>query len=584
MNKIVKVIYKEFALSLSNRHHFFPVSKISSFYGINKDTFMSLWDYDEEVIEHVKTNKTLSGYRGNLYMPDEFILDVDGSNLDQAKQLTLGLIDLLDIPMQVYFSGEKGFHIHISGTAFKWNPCKDLNLRVKHILKRKGVYDFADPLVIDKVRLIRVPNTKKLSSGYWKVPIKISEIDDVNIEWLHANAIKPKDDFEYTELETSPIFNVTKSLPQSKIVVKEHGTAPMSNNYICIQRLMENTPHGFRHKAALTLGSHLRQRYPENAVRAFMEHWRSTVLDTNAYPFSFDEMEKFIHSVYNANKGEGYHFGCFSEVKDRFCSPDCKLFQTKKHMSETSVDDLEAELIKFFTNDREPINIGKMYQQNFPINPGETVLLTAPPESMKSMLLLNWLHALKRKSYFMEFEMSARQIGARLAMIHNGWNEHELKDHYKKGKSGMPSMEYIKFDYHSCYPWEIKKRLEAMEFEPEVVYIDHCGLMKSRFRDEISKDKDISEGIMNLANDLNCIVIGVWELSKNAFENGINIASPAGSFRVSYNANKILALKPIRPNDSGVIEYLELSTIKNREQERMNCRLQIDKRRTGRIE
>ena len=88
---------------------------------------------------------------------------------------------------------------------------------------------------------------------------------------------------------------------------------------------------------------------------------------------------------------------------------------------------------------------------------------------------------------------------------------------------------------------------------------------------------------MNLANEINCVVIGVWELSKSAFQNGIDIASPAGSFRVSYNANKILALKPIRPNDSGKIEYLELSTIKNREQERMNVRLEVDKRRTGRI-
>ena len=173
MNKF-NTVYKEFELSLSNRHHFYPVSKISSFYGINSDTFMSLWDYDEDVIEYVKSNRTLSGYRGNLYMSDEFILDVDGANLDQAKQLTHGLIDLLNIPMQVYFSGEKGFHIHISGTAFKWKPCKDLNLRVKHVLKRYGIYDFADPLVIDKVRLIRIPNTKKLSSGYWKVPIKIS--------------------------------------------------------------------------------------------------------------------------------------------------------------------------------------------------------------------------------------------------------------------------------------------------------------------------------------------------------------------------------------------------------------------------
>ena len=582
MNK-VKMIYKEFALSLSNRHHFFPVSKISSFYGINSDTFMSLWDYDEDVIEYVKSNKTLSGYRGNLYMPDEFILDVDGANIDQAKQLTHGLIDLLDIPMQVYFSGEKGFHIHISGTAFKWKPCKDLNLRVKHTLKKYGIYDFADPLVIDKVRLIRIPNTKKLSSGYWKVPIKISDINDVDIEWLHVNAVKAKDDFEYAELETNPIFDVSKSLPKSNIAVKEHGTAPMSNDYVCIQRIMENIPYGFRHKAALTLGSHLRQRYPESAVRAFMENWRSSVLNTKEYPFEVEEMDTILHSVYNANKGEGYHFGCFSEVKDRFCSPDCKLFQSKKHMSETNISDLEEELIKFYANDKAPIDIGELYGQQFPIYPGETVLLTAPPESMKSMLLLNWLHDLNRKSYFMEFEMSSRQVGQRLSMIHNNWNEEQMRDHYKAGKNGMPPMKHIKFDYHSCYPWEIKKRLEAIEFEPEVIYIDHCGLMKSRFRDEISKDKDISESIMNLANEVNCIVIGIWELSKNAFEHGINIASPAGSFRVSYNANKILALKPIRPNDSGKIEYLELSTIKNREQERMNIRLEVDKRRTGRI-
>ena len=37
MNK-VKVIYKEFALSLSNRNNFFPTSKISSFsLGVDKE-------------------------------------------------------------------------------------------------------------------------------------------------------------------------------------------------------------------------------------------------------------------------------------------------------------------------------------------------------------------------------------------------------------------------------------------------------------------------------------------------------------------------------------------------------------------
>jgi hypothetical protein len=87
---------------------------------------------------------------------------------------------------------------------------------------------------------------------------------------------------------------------------------------------------------------------------------------------------------------------------------------------------------------------------------------------------------------------------------------------------------------------------------------------------------------MNLAKDLNCIVIGIWELSKDAFKNGIDISSPSGSFRISYNANKILALKPIRGNE-GSIDHLELITLKNREQERLNCRLDIDKRKNGRI-
>jgi len=198
------------------------------------------------------------------------------------------------------------------------------------------------------------------------------------------------------------------------------------------------------------------------------------------------------------------------------------------------------------------------------------------------MLILNWILAFKKNSYFMEFEMSRRQVMERISMIHNGWNQETLVKHYKTGKNGMPKMNNIEFEFEPCFPWEIKKKLDVIDFKPEVIFIDHCGLMKSRFRDEMSKDKDISEGIMNLSKDLDCIVIGIWELSKDAFKNGVDIASPSGSFRISYNANKILALKPIRGNE-GVIEHLELITLKNREQERLNCRLDVDQRKNGRI-
>jgi len=574
------MILKEYAFSLTNRHHFFPPSKISSFYNISSDTFMSLWDYDEEVAIYVKDKKTLSGYRGKLYMPNEFIFDIDGANLKQAKDLTFALLELLeDTPSQVYFSGEKGFHVHISGSAFKWKPSNDLHLKVKHVLKNIGFYDYADPLVIDRVRLIRIPNTLKINSGYWKIPLKKFEINDVDEQWLDINAAEPRDGFNFEELETDPVFDVTISLPKAKFV--SQGRTSISNNYICIQKMMENVPYGFRHKAALTLGSHLRIRFPEDAVRIFMEYWRNKISSPDN-PFTESEMEKIIDSVYNANSGEGYNFGCHSEIKDRMCSSECKLYKAKKSISNYEVSDLEQELIKFYSTNSDPLDIGKIYDQHFPIYPGETMLLTAPPESMKSMLLLNWLLAFNKRSYFMEFEMSRKQVIERISMIHNGWDQETLKKHYKTGKNGIPNMTHIKFDFEPCFPWEISKKLDVINFKPEIIFIDHCGLMKSRFRDEISKDKDISESIMNLSKDLNCIVIGIWELSKEAFKTGVDIASPSGSFRISYNANKILALKPIR-NSGGVIEHLELITLKNREQERLNCRLDVDQRRNGRI-
>ena len=110
---------KEFAAGLANRHHFGDVSEVEKWTGMAQDTFMSLWDYDNHVIDYVKEKGTLSSYDGVLYMPDEFLLDVDGENPERARQKTIGLTILLDdlcIPYRIYFSGT-GLHLGIPGAA-----------------------------------------------------------------------------------------------------------------------------------------------------------------------------------------------------------------------------------------------------------------------------------------------------------------------------------------------------------------------------------------------------------------------------------------------------------------------------------
>ena len=76
---------KEYAFGLSNRHHFADVNDVEKWSGMAQDTFMSLWDYDSHVVDYVKEKGSLSSYDGMLYMPDEFILDVDGTNPSNAK-------------------------------------------------------------------------------------------------------------------------------------------------------------------------------------------------------------------------------------------------------------------------------------------------------------------------------------------------------------------------------------------------------------------------------------------------------------------------------------------------------------------
>ncbi len=92
----IKDLYKEFALGVSNRHNFQSVDKISDWMGTDSDTFMSLYNYDEYVVEFYAKNKSLSGFDGLIYMPDEFILDVDGSSIRDARDKLTGLMIVLD--------------------------------------------------------------------------------------------------------------------------------------------------------------------------------------------------------------------------------------------------------------------------------------------------------------------------------------------------------------------------------------------------------------------------------------------------------------------------------------------------------
>ena len=239
--------------------------------------------------------------------------------------------------------------------------------------------------------------------------------------------------------------------------------------------------------------------------------------------------------------------------------------------------DMETNLIEFYKSDVTPLNLGQLYGGDYPIYPGEVVVLQAPPKSMKTMLLQNWMCAFKVPTYFLEMEMSPRQIWSRFVQIENGWTEEQLRDHYANHNNGQDKkFQWLQVNYSPISARDLEKTILTLPVKPRVVVIDHMGLFQSNLKDPNMRVEEASQAMMELAVKHNIIVFAVSEINKTAMTEGMGLHSTKGSFRVAYNLNKLLSLVPRRSMTTGELEYLDLRSDANREREHLQVRLKLD--------
>ena len=577
---------KEFAFGLAQRHYFQDSSSVCDWMNIDKDTYMSLYEFDDSIKDFFAKKHTLSGFDGLVYIPDEFILDVDGkdkNDLENARQKTIGLLLLLDdlsIPYRLYFSGNKGFHVGIPSAAFRWKPDPLLHLNVKDALTNAGIFDYADPSVTDKIRLIRVVNTLNLKAQLWKREITRKDLEATDIT-AHMKKIAkqpgPVSDFE---LECDPVFDVMARVKYDEQVEPEfisQGRTADPVNYPCISNMLSSNAQGARHATALRLSAWFRWLYPESTVQIVMEQWRQQV-DDPASPFTVKEMESIVNSAYDSHGGSGNRYGCSDKVMDDHCESTCKLYKSKKNQTVMDSSTMETTLINFLRSDIKPLNFGDIWSgENFPIYPGEVVVIQAPPKSMKTMFLQNLMVGFKRPTYFVEMEMSPRQIWSRFVQIEMGWSEDQLREHYQAMHNGMDErFKWLTVDYSCPYANELEKRISMLSVKPEIVVVDHMGLFKSKHKDPNMKTEEASQALMELAVRNNIVVFTVSEITKGAFHEGqMNVASAKGSFRTAYNTNKLLSVIPSKSKVTGLIQELRIRCEANREREHVDMKLEV---------
>lgn len=578
-----------------NRGNFLDELEVCKMKG-GRDKFMSLYCYDDEARDYVKKNRKIAGYTGKIYLAKEHILDIDGETFIESRDATIDLMALLEdinVPFKPFFSGT-GFHLSIPSESFKWEPHKDLHLYVKEALHNKGVFNFADVSVTDKVRIIRVPNTINSKSGLYKVSLDklllLMDLNDVELYTIKKYAAKMKDiDYYGFKEEIEPVFNAfpkkTASITVSKPKPKsdEFGRQADPVNYPCIQDMLKWTGYGKRHAIALRLSAWFRWRYPENIVKLIMRNWADQVSEDKK-PFTHEEVDRIVESAYSGHNGNGNNYGCNDKIRDEFCKESCRLYSAKKDNNMIDFMGMATQAMQFYQSGIKPMNIGELYNTSFPIYPGELVVLQAPPKSMKTMLLHNWIASFRKPTYFLEMEMSPRQMYIRHVQIRGGKTYEEVEDDLRNGVVEFKEdAEWLTIDYKPCFPFELQKRLDLMKTKPEIVVIDHLGLMESNKYDMNSKLEEIMASLRDVAIKNNMIVFAVSEMTKESMntKNGVPaIAASRGSARIGYTANKVLQIKANR--HAGNIEYLTLECIANREKEGLqaylepiNCKLML---------
>jgi KaiC/GvpD/RAD55 family RecA-like ATPase len=577
---------KEFAFGLAQRHYFQDSANVCDWMNIDKDTYMSLYEFDDSIKDFYEKKHTLSGFDGLVYIPDEFILDVDGkdkNDLENARQKTIGLLLLLDdlcVPYTLYFSGNKGFHVGIPSSAFRWKPDPLLHLKVKDALTNAGIFDYADPSVTDKIRLIRIVNTMNLKAQLWKREITRKDLDADDITAHMQELAKQPGPISDFELECNPVFDVmvrVKPNQREEPQFISQGRMPDPVNYPCISSMLSSKECGSRHATALRLSAWFRWLYPESVVQIIMEQWRQQVDDPDS-PFTTKEMTSIVNSAYDAHGGSGNRYGCNDKVMDDHCENTCKLYKSKQNQTVMDSQSMEASLINFIRSKVKPLNFGEIWGgEDFPIYPGEVVVVQAPPKSMKTMFLQNLMVGFKRPTYFIEMEMSPRQIWSRFVQIEMGWSESQLKEHYQAMRNGMDEkFKWLTVDYSCPYTNELDKRISMLSVKPEIVVVDHMGLFKSKHRDPNMKTEEASQALMELAVRNNIVVFSVSEITKSAFHEGqMNVASAKGSFRTAYNTNKLLSVIPSKSLSTGLIEELRIRCEANREREHVDMKLEV---------
>lgn len=268
---------------------------------------------------------------------DDNCIESDYLNIRRQVYQTVKYLDRqLYIPqedIQIYFSGNKGFHLIIAPDILGIKPDKELNIKYKKLVsfiaKECGL-TYLDKRIYDRKRLFRLPNTINSKSGLYKIQLTLDQLMNSSYEDIVdlAKTEQPLTVKKYELSEKaakcyerlfSTISSIKNSKPKKVFDINNIVKRPILPCILSI--LGTSIPKGQRNNTTVVVASSLLQSGRKlDEVEDIMTQWN----ENNDPPLSERELDATISSAYSMFV-DGKVYGC-SAIKDLdLCSNNCKL-------------------------------------------------------------------------------------------------------------------------------------------------------------------------------------------------------------------------------------------------------------------
>lgn len=294
-----------------------------------------------------------------------FVLDFDSLNLEDARKDVIKLVTELKLQQAwFFFSGSKGFHLYINASFFQVPENKEAVRRYQDItslLKSRYNLTTLDDGIVQANRKFRLPNSKHPKTGLYKIQIGWTELNTLPIDAIKEKAKTPGPlYFQLVEedhyFEPNNSSELSKSSTETLNGLGDFGFGAVTDSdlndgnifkeydkKVCISRMWTaDLEMGERHAvASILIADAFHTKMDKEELYGRMERWAFKQGIQDRFKKDFIRM---IDEQYSGKRE--YSYGCYYNIKKKFCSGTCALYTRLSPDKRAVVDDLPREAIE----------------------------------------------------------------------------------------------------------------------------------------------------------------------------------------------------------------------------------------------